>query len=257
MTTPDPESLRAVLAPISSRHLWLSAYSAAFVRLYPTIDVGRCIEIANLALTTLDGAIRTRDPALPEWLQLPPQDPTTAQNTQVQACRSQEAPTSPRNHPATSGSTPSPVGARGRVTAVSPFVVLPMLEMTKTDKLSKANKTTGDMLTDGLARGAKTAVADEAAGLVLEVAKGVIGDSYPEFFKTAQGEDIAKIMTATALYHLAANNPAMFPGAEHIAAACGLVVEASARDLLQPKLASVKPLLANLATLGKGLAGGV
>lgn len=118
-----------------------------------------------------------------------------------------------------------------------------------------AKKATGTMLTDALAHGAKVAVADEASTVVLNLAKMLIGDAYPEFFKSKQGEDLAKIITATGLYHLASNNPDMIPMGEGVAAACSLVIEASSRDIVQPHIAKAGDMFAILGKLGAGLGG--
>lgn len=124
-------------------------------------------------------------------------------------------------------------------------------------KLAKTPKSTGEMLTDAVAHGAKVAAADEASTVVLNLAKMLIGESYPEFFKSKQGEDIAKIITATAVYHMASNNPGMIPGGVHVAAACSLVIEASARDIIQPQIGKVGEMFKTLGALGAGLGAGL
>ena len=117
-------------------------------------------------------------------------------------------------------------------------------------------RTTGEMLSEHLVRGGKVALADEAGEITQEVAQSMLGELYPEVFKTPNGRAFAKLVAAGMLHYGAEKFPDMVPGAEHIQAACGYVVEAQARDLVQPRLTQMRPALARLATVGKSIAKG-
>lgn len=112
---------------------------------------------------------------------------------------------------------------------------------------------TVNVLSEAVKHGSQVAVADEAANAVLAVVEVLVSDEYPDLLKTEGGKTLAKLVAATLLHHLASSNVPFVPDCSATKAACGLVMEAAARDILQPKIKALTPVLANLATVGKNL----
>lgn len=106
-------------------------------------------------------------------------------------------------------------------------------------------------LGEAVKQGAQVAVADEAANAVLAVAEVMVGDAYPELAKTDGGKKVVKLVAATLLHHAANAGVPFIPDAEATKFACNLVMQAAARDLIQPKIAVLTPALAQLAAVGK------
>lgn len=123
-------------------------------------------------------------------------------------------------------------------------------------KMEKKTQSTSSMLSDHLVRGGKVAIADEAGDITLDIARKMLGETWPEVFNTESGRMFAKLVAAMTLHYGAEKFPDMVPGAENIQAACGYVVEAQARDLIQPRLSTLRPALTRLATVGKSVAAG-
>lgn len=98
--------------------------------------------------------------------------------------------------------------------------------------------------------GGKVAAADEAGEFLLEIAAKFLGDAYPGLLETERGKEFGKLFAATGLHYIATAHPDFVPGAEHVAEACGLQVEAAGRDLIQPILAGLRPAIAGLARIG-------
>lgn len=106
---------------------------------------------------------------------------------------------------------------------------------------------------EAVAHGAKVSVADESANAMLQIAETLFGDAYPEMIKTPAGKAMMKAFTSLSLHYAADNYPNMIGGeqmAEGLKAATVLVTEAAARDLLQPQMAKITPLVKQLAELG-------
>jgi len=119
----------------------------------------------------------------------------------------------------------------------------------KEGAVSEKNQTI-EMLKDRGFHGGKVAAADEAGEFLLVVARRFLGDAYPGILETDRGQEFAKLFAATGLFYLSTSHPGVIPGAEHVAAACGLQVEAASRDLIQPVIAGLRPALEGLAKIG-------
>ena len=115
---------------------------------------------------------------------------------------------------------------------------------------------TKDMLVASVTHGTKVAAADEASEVLLALVEALVGDAYPDLARTERGKDFVKIFAALGLHYAATNYSEMIPQADGVAAACGLVVEASARDVVQPELKKLGPVLKRLASLGQGALAG-
>lgn len=110
-----------------------------------------------------------------------------------------------------------------------------------------------ERMVEAATHGAKVSVADEAANSVLEISQALFGDAYPEMMKTPAGRAMVKATTSLALHYAAEKYPAMVGGeqmAKGLQAATELVVEASARDLIQPQIAKITPVVRQLAEIG-------
>lgn len=114
------------------------------------------------------------------------------------------------------------------------------------------NKTSSTMETvkDSLVHGAQVAVADEAGELMLSAAETLLGDAYPALLSTPDGKEIAKGITAVALLYATDTLPGVVPQEENVRVAAGLVLEAVARDVVQPRLKMLQPVLLQLASAG-------
>lgn len=113
-----------------------------------------------------------------------------------------------------------------------------------------APQETLSVLGSAIKAGTQVAVADEAANAVMAVAEVLVGDAFPDLAKTEAGRSVAKLVAATLLHHVA-ETTTFIPEAQATKAACSLVMQASSRDLIQPKLAALTPVLASLAAVGK------
>lgn len=121
---------------------------------------------------------------------------------------------------------------------------------TKSTSLLEPRETVS-ALGEALKAGAQVAVADEAANAVLAVAEVLVGEAYPELATTESGKKIMKLVAASLLHHAASSGVAFIPDADSTKFACSLVMQAAARDLIQPKLALLTPALASLASVGR------
>jgi len=114
-------------------------------------------------------------------------------------------------------------------------------------------KKTRDVVKSAVIHGGSVAAVDSVGNALLDGAKLVMGDDFaPEFLETKLGRDITKAVMATAV-HAAATHESLsefIPKEDAVAAACTLQLEACARDLIQPNLAKLQPLLVKLAKLG-------
>lgn len=142
------------------------------------------------------------------------------------------------------------------------FEVLPDPKRAPAVKVTKAKRNqtevqqmngiseTKDMLVRAAVHGGKVAAADEANALLQDIAQKFLGDTYPDAFKTERGKEFAQVLTGLGLHYLATTHPDLIPEAENVAAATEYAVEASARDLLQPFIAGIRPTLGALAGVG-------
>lgn len=120
-----------------------------------------------------------------------------------------------------------------------------------TNTESEMNQTgTKDVIVASVVRGAKTAAADEAAGILLAIATALLGENAPAILSDPNRESLAKVLVASALHYAATKWPEAVPQADHVAVACGLVIEAESRDVIQPKLEALRPLFGRLAAAG-------
>lgn len=123
----------------------------------------------------------------------------------------------------------------------------------RTKKMSSKNtnsESTKEMFVRSVTHGGKVAAADEASEVLLQLVEALAGEAYPELAKTERGKDFMKMFAALGLHYAASNYGEMVPHSEGVADACGLVIEASARDVIQPQLAKLQPVLARLASVG-------
>ncbi|MFA6049946.1 MAG: hypothetical protein WC761_01995 [Candidatus Paceibacterota bacterium] len=115
-------------------------------------------------------------------------------------------------------------------------------------KTSKAS--TMKAVKDALVHGSKVAVADEASNVMLSAAKLLLGDAYPVLMSTPDGQEVAKGLTAIALMYATDVLPGVIPQEDAVRTASTLVLEAVSRDLVQPRLAALQPVLMQLAAAG-------
>ncbi len=107
------------------------------------------------------------------------------------------------------------------------------------------------MFAEAFVHGGKVALADEGGNATLAIAETILGDMYPEISKTKEGKTFMKAFTALAVHYGVTQFPEMIPGgAENVQAACTMIAEAAGRDLLQPHLQKITPLIAQLAQVG-------
>ena len=110
------------------------------------------------------------------------------------------------------------------------------------------------LLKGSAAHGAKVALVDEAGEAFLVIAREMAGYDFTEGGTKPHMNEVAKLVVATSLHLLA--DQLDLDNAPAIQAACGLQIEASTRDLLQAKLATLRPVLEQLAKLGSKAAKG-
>ncbi len=121
----------------------------------------------------------------------------------------------------------------------------------KYDVKEKKNMSVGQLFGEALIHGAKVAAADEGGNAVLGIAEEVFGDLYPELAKTAQGKSLMKLTTAFAVAYAATSFPGVMPGGvENIQAASLMIAEAAGRDLIQPHMEKITPMIKQLAAVG-------
>lgn len=125
---------------------------------------------------------------------------------------------------------------------------------TKDNKMSigvkkSALKSTKDRVQASAVRGLKTVAADSVANTVLEIAEMILGEKFKTYSRTPTQRAVLKLMTATLLIYACEIDGTPVPEAEKVAAACGLVIEAGSRDLIQPHIEKLRPVLLRLAQL--------
>jgi len=126
---------------------------------------------------------------------------------------------------------------------------------TKEEKKMTTAKTTKEKTVSGtvqMARraathGAKVAAVDEIGETLLTFARELTGYDFTDKGDPVKNE-IAKMVMAT-LLHAATENFDV-PYGDGVAAACEMQIEASSRDVIQPRLQQLRPLFENLAKLG-------
>ena len=125
------------------------------------------------------------------------------------------------------------------------------MDYERTPSPRKTTKTaTMKAVKDALVHGTKVAVADEASNVMLMAAKLLLGDAYPVLMSTPDGQEVAKGLTAIALMYATDVLPGVIPQEDAVRTASTLVLEAVSRDLVQPRLAALQPVLMQLAAAG-------
>jgi uncharacterized protein YodC (DUF2158 family) len=121
-------------------------------------------------------------------------------------------------------------------------------------KYGKEHKMSGiDLIVEAAAHGAKVGVADEAGNATLGIAEAIFGEHYPEMAKTERGRTIMKGVAAGLTLMAADKYPELFGSlAEGAKNGCTMVIEAAGRDLIQPELKKITPLVKQLAEVGAG-----
>ena len=152
--------------------------------------------------------------------------------------------------------------AKAAQAAVSEAPATPMVEERVQVKMPGGYKThfkygkehkmsTTETILESLAHGAKVGVADEAGEATLGIAEAIFGEHYPELAKTPRGRSIMKAVGAGGMMFLAGSQPEMLGGmAESVTAGCAMVLEAAGRDLLQPEMKKITPMIKQLAEAG-------
>lgn len=120
-------------------------------------------------------------------------------------------------------------------------------KMTTASKKEKGISSTLSMAKRAATHGAKVAATDEIGETLLVVARELTGHDFTENGDPIKNE-VAKLVVATLLH--AATENFDIPQGENVAAACELQIEASTRDVIQPRLKSLRPLFEQLAKLG-------
>jgi len=150
---------------------------------------------------------------------------------------------------------PAPGGGYEVAAAATPTpTTTPRARRTKKDAPMARTKKTRNAVKDAVIHGGKVAAVDSIGEALLDGAKLIIGeDNLPEgFLSTKLGRDITKAVMATAV-HAATTHEGLsefIPKEDAVGAACELQLEACARDLIQPNLAKLQPLLMKLGRLG-------
>lgn len=114
----------------------------------------------------------------------------------------------------------------------------------KKDSAMKTN------LKNSIAAGAKTAAADEAGNLLLDLVDKVSNGSIGVDRMSPEGRSLAKMVAATLLLH---STETLFDDTatrEGVEAACGLVISAASRDIIQPRMRELRAIGLNLANIG-------
>lgn len=110
---------------------------------------------------------------------------------------------------------------------------------------------TFEFIKSSLLRGGHTGLADETATIILDMVKAIFGKNVPEFLNTPDGQEIGKILMATGLIFSADLLTANQDHQQIIKENAGLVIEASFRDFIQPKVAQLKPMVEDLISKRK------
>ncbi len=109
----------------------------------------------------------------------------------------------------------------------------------------KAMSTTDTILKHAF-HGVKVGAAAEAGNLVLDVVKPIVGEDNI-LLATEEGRQLTKFLVASGLLYLCNQKDGFIPKAEYVAPACEMVIEAAARDLLQPHMGDIRAALEKLA----------
>lgn len=105
-------------------------------------------------------------------------------------------------------------------------------------------------LKNSIAAGAKTAAADEAGNLLLDLVDKVSNGSIGVDRMSPEGKSLAKMVAATLLLH---STETLFDDTatrEGVEAACGLVISAASRDIIQPRMRELRAIGLNIANIG-------
>lgn len=161
----------------------------------------------------------------------------------------------------------------GRVRSAAPGPTVPRSSLDRViDKVTNANHTTlepkdmihmaqtqsplstaFDTIKKATIHGTKVAAADEAANLMLELASTLFPVQAAFLSDSENGRIALKYMTASTLITFIDYGVVPIEGAEGIRRAAELVLEATARDGVQPMLAKITPILTKLAAQGRNL----
>lgn len=109
-----------------------------------------------------------------------------------------------------------------------------------------------EIVKSAVVHGAKVAAADEAGNLVLSAVREMVTDSpmVAHLLETESGQQVTKLVAATAF--IQAIESGMIPDESgNIRQGLSLVIEAAARDFIQPQLAKITPHLTKLASVAK------
>ena len=100
-------------------------------------------------------------------------------------------------------------------------------------------------------RGGQTAAADEAGELILDVAYKLLGESEaPEILSDPNRIALVKFVLAAAIHH-GSGKFDIFPCGSGVQTACGLVMEATFRDFIQPRMEGIRAALGGLERVGE------
>ena len=119
--------------------------------------------------------------------------------------------------------------------------------MATSSKKEKGISSTLTMAKRAATHGAKVAATDEIGETLLVFARELTGHDFTEKTDPVKNE-VAKLVMAT-LLHAATENFDV-PYGDGVASACELQIEASTRDVIQPRLSQLRPLFERLARLG-------
>lgn len=120
-------------------------------------------------------------------------------------------------------------------------------KMATSSKKEKGISSTLTMAKRAATHGAKVAATDEIGETLLVFARELTGHDFTEKTDPVKNE-VAKLVMAT-LLHAATENFDV-PYGDGVASACELQIEASTRDVIQPRLSQLRPLFEQLARLG-------
>lgn len=148
------------------------------------------------------------------------------------------------------GSVPSSLKKQATPTNKKPETKKEEKTTMATGKTSMEKTKTLETVKEAMVHGAQVAVADEAGEVMLNVAQVMLGDAYPALLATPDGKEVAKGMTAIALMYAIDSLPGIVPQEEGVRAASAMVLEAVSRDLVQPRLKRLEPVLLSLASAG-------
>lgn len=119
--------------------------------------------------------------------------------------------------------------------------------------MTNNNASPFDAIAASVVHGLKVAAAAQSADLMLEAAKKVFGKDNA-ILATEDGRQLAKFVVAAGLMYATSleNLPVNIPKKELVGKYCGMVVEATARDFVQPKMAQLAEVGTELMdTLGQ------